>query len=84
MISNKNISIFSAFAAIVLVLMACDKDNTLPDRDELAEGKARVRFYNASPNSKPVGIFVNGTKINAATGNAYYTAFPGEYFVTDP
>ena len=69
---------------MTLILLACEKDNSLPDNDDPATGKARVRFYNASPNSKPVGVFVNNAKINAATGNAYYTAFPGEYFVVNP
>ncbi len=78
---QKNIfSIYSLFAVLaVLTFSACEKDNTLPDRDRDAEGP-RIRFYNASPNSKPVNIWVNGQKFNG-TAVTYYTAFPGEYFI---
>lgn len=84
MMNNKFLTILTSVATAMLIFTACDKDNTLPDRDDPAVGKARVRLYNASPNSKPVAISVNGTRINAATGNAYYTAFPGEYFLVNP
>lgn len=81
---NNFISYCVLGAVAAMIFVACDKTETFPDRTDEANGKARIRFYNASPNGKPVSLYVNGQRVHAATGVGYYAAFPAEYFVVTP